>query len=69
MPNKKPFEILLYVERVISLQSWVAKKSCHGQTLMNECSIFDYPSKLIFHSSIQIKVSNWHLKMALDRLK
>ena len=23
---------------------WVAKKSCHGQTLINECSISDYPS-------------------------
>ena len=44
MPNKKPFEIILHVERVTSLQSWVAKKSCHGQTLINECSISDYPS-------------------------
>ena len=26
------------------LQSWVAKKSCHGQTPVNECSIFDYHS-------------------------
>ena len=24
--------------------TWVAKKSCHGQTLKNECSISDYPS-------------------------
>ena len=22
----------------------MAKKSCHGETLINECSIFDYPS-------------------------
>ena len=29
---------------VTSLQSLVAKKSCHGQTLINECSISDYPS-------------------------
>ena len=45
MQNKKPFEIILYVGQVTSLQSWVAKKSCHGQTLINECSTFDYPSK------------------------
>ena len=31
------FEIMLYVGRVTSLQSCVAKKSCHGQTLINEC--------------------------------
>ena len=24
--------------------SWVAKRSCHDQTLTNEFSIFDYPS-------------------------
>ena len=40
MQNKKPFEIILHTERVTSLQSWVAIKSCHGQTLINECSIF-----------------------------
>ena len=44
MQNKKPFEIILHVVRVTSLQSWVAKKSCHGQTIINECSISDYPS-------------------------
>ena len=43
MQNKKPFEIMLHVGRVTSLQSYVAKKSYHGQTLTNECSIFDYP--------------------------
>ena len=42
MQNKKPFEITLHVGRVTSFQSWVAKKSCQGQTLINECSIFDY---------------------------
>ena len=31
--TKKPFEIILHVGRVTSLRSWVAKKSCHGQTL------------------------------------
>ena len=36
--NKKPFEIILHVGRVTSLQSWVAKRSCHSQTLINECS-------------------------------
>ena len=45
MQNKKiTFEIILHVGRVTSLQSWVATESCHGQTLINECSIFDYPS-------------------------
>ena len=44
MQNKKPFEIILHVGRVTSLQNWVAKKSCLGQTLINECSISDYPS-------------------------
>ena len=43
MQNKKPFEIILHVGRVTNLQSWVAKKSCHGQTLITEFSIFDYP--------------------------
>ena len=28
----------------VASYSWVAKKSCHGQNLINECSIFDYPS-------------------------
>ena len=45
MQNKKPFEIIFHLGRVTSLQSWVAKlKTCHGQTLINECSIFDNPS-------------------------
>ena len=44
MQNKKPLKIILYVGRVTSLQSWVAKKSCHGQTRINEYSISDYPS-------------------------
>ena len=44
MQNKKPFEIILHVGRVTSLRSWVAKKSRHGQTIINECSISDYPS-------------------------
>ena len=42
--NKKQFEIILHVGRVTSLQSLVAKKSFHGQTIINECSISDYPS-------------------------
>ena len=41
MQNKKSFEIIFHVGRVTSLQSWVAKKLCHDQTLVNECSIFD----------------------------
>ena len=39
MQNKTPFEIILHVGRVTSLRICVAKKSCHGQTLINECSI------------------------------
>ena len=42
--TKNRFEIILHAGRVTSLQSWAAKKSCHGQTLTNECSISDYPS-------------------------
>ena len=42
--NEKLFEVILHVGRVASLPSWVAKKSCHGHTLINECSISDYPS-------------------------
>ena len=44
MQNKKQFEIILHVRRLTSLQSWMDKKLCHGQTLINECSISDYPS-------------------------
>ena len=44
MKNKKPFEIILHVGRVTSLQSWVAKKLSHGQILINDCSITDHPS-------------------------
>ena len=49
--SKKLFELILHVGRVTSLQSWVAKKSCHGQILINKCSISDYPSnfEIIFH--------------------
>ena len=44
MQNKKPFKIILHAGRGTRLQSRVAKQSCHGQTLINECSISDYPS-------------------------
>ena len=44
MQNKKPFEIILQVGQVTRLQTWVAKKSYHGQTLINEYFISDYPS-------------------------
>ena len=44
MQNKKPFEILLHAGRVTSFQSGVAKKSCHRQTLINECPISGFPS-------------------------
>ena len=55
--NKKPFEIILHVGRVTSLRSWVAKKSCHGQTLLNECSISDYHSNFEVIFSFLIKKS------------
>ena len=42
--KKNPFEIISHVGRVTSLQRWVAKKSCHGQTHINKCFISDYPS-------------------------
>ena len=53
--QNKPFEIILHAGRVISLRSWVAKKSCHNQTLINECFISNYPSnfeglKLVLHA-------------------
>ena len=40
MQNRKPSEIILHVGRLTSLQSWVAKKSCHGQTLINMNVLF-----------------------------
>ena len=46
MQNKELFEIIMHIGRVTSLQSWVAKKSCHGQTFTNECSISDFPFQL-----------------------
>ena len=42
--KQKLLEIILHVGWVTSLQSWVAKISCHCKTLLNECSISDYPS-------------------------
>ena len=42
--KKKTFEIIFHAGRVTSLQSWVATKSCHSQTVINECSISDCPS-------------------------
>ena len=44
MQNKKPFEIILHVELVTSLQSWVAKKKIMSWSNPYECFIFDYPS-------------------------
>ena len=38
------FGVVLCVGRVAGLQGWVAEKSCHSQTLINECSVFDWPS-------------------------
>ena len=42
--TKNRFETILHVRGVTSLQRWMAKTLCHGQTLINECSISDYPS-------------------------
>ena len=38
------FGVVLCVGRVAGLQGWVAEKSCHSQTLINECSVFDWLS-------------------------
>ena len=54
MKHKKSFEIIVYVGRVTSLQRWMAKKSCHGQTLIEEYSISDYPS------NFKIEISFFH---------
>ena len=45
MQNKKPPETTQHSGRATSPQNWEAKKSCYGETLINECSIFDRPSK------------------------
>ena len=58
MENKKPFEIILHVGRITNLQSRVAKKSCHGQTLINECSISDNPSNFEGYKLIPISMRN-----------
>ena len=39
MPRSDP-----HLGRVTSLQSWVAKKSCHGQTLINVLSLTTLPN-------------------------
>ena len=44
MHNKKPPEIAPHAGRATNPQSRAAKKSCHGQTPINECYIFDHPS-------------------------
>ena len=46
MQNKKMFEIILSELQALKV-GWLTQsnKSCHGLTLRNECSIFDYPSK------------------------
>ena len=59
MQNKKPIEIILHVGRVTSLQSWVTNKPCHGQTLINECFISDYPSNFEGKSNIN-KIALFH---------
>ena len=35
MQDKKLFEVILHVGRVTSLQSWVAKISCHSQIALD----------------------------------
>ena len=52
MQNKKPIEIILHIRRVTNLQSWVTNKSSHGQTLINDCFISDYPSNFEGKSNI-----------------
>ena len=78
MQNKKPFEIILHVGRVTSLHCWVAKKSCPGQALMNDCSISDYPSNCrleiisndpLYNFTRSQKVSLAYYKMFLQQGK
>ena len=56
MQNKELFEIIMHIGRVTSLQSWVAKKSCHGQTLQNECSISNFEDLWIISFMLHISV-------------
>ena len=46
----------MHVDWITSLQTWVVKKSCHGQTLINKCSISDYPSNFEQNLSKVVKV-------------
>ena len=46
MQNEKPPETTPHSGRATSPQNWAAKKSCYGQTLIDECSIIDHPSRL-----------------------
>ena len=46
MQNEKPPETTPHPGRATSPQNWAAKKSCYGQTLIDECSITDHPSRL-----------------------
>ena len=46
MQNKKPPETTPHPGRATSPQNWAAKKSCYGQTLIDECSIINRPSRL-----------------------
>ena len=68
MQNKKSFEIILHVGRVTSLRSWVAKKSSHGQTLINECSISDYPSNFLFLTTLDELVEIF-LKLSMETVQ
>ena len=54
--KRKLFEIISHIGRVTSLQNWLAKKSCHGQTLINACSISDYPSNFEVHLIIDFRL-------------
>ena len=46
MQNEKLPETTPHPGRATSPQNWAAKKSCYGQTLIDECSIIDHPSRL-----------------------
>ena len=58
----------------LQASKWVAKKSCHGQTLINECFISDYPSNfdrglLSFRNVLTHTRKYWKHSVSLSKEK